>query len=363
MTAGPATTVVIGAGQAGLAVGYHLSRRHRGFVILDAGVELGASWRQRWDSLRLFTPAGFTHLPGMTFPAARAELPTKDAMADYLAAYARRFALPVELGVRVEAVRRDGVDLLVTAVDGRCWRARDVVVATGGHSRSFVPDFADQLDSGIVQLHSCHYRRPGQIPPGPVLVVGAGNSGAEIAVDLAVEGGAGRSVRLAGRDVGHLPVLGSWMYPLLRLLGRPGAALSRWRLRGGAEPLGRIRPVDLAAAGIRRLPRVVGVRGGSPLLADRRTVQVSAVVWCTGFRPDYRFLDLPVCDAAGRLVHRRGVVTGEPGLYAVGLPHQSSITSHLVGGVGTDAAYVVDQLSRRPTAAARGDRIAQRSAR
>lgn len=349
MTTAPATevdTVAIGGGQAGLAVGYHLLRRRRGeFVILDAGTEAGASWRQRWDSLRLFTPAGFTHLPGLAFPAAAASLPTKDAMADYLADYAHRFALPVEHRVRVEAVQRDGSNLLVTAAYGRRWRARHVVIATGAHAAPRVPGFAKGLDPATVQVHSLDYRRPAQLPPGPVLVIGAGNSGAEIAVDLAAD----RPVWLAGRDVGHVPPLGGWTYPLLRLLGASGAALAQRRLGKGAEPLGRIIPGDLAAAGIRRLPRVVGTRDGSPLLAGGRTVEVSAVVWCTGLRPDHRFIHLPAVSPAGRLGHRRGVVTGEPGLYVVGLPYQSSITSHLVGGVGTDAGYVVDQLSRRGT--------------
>ncbi|MEU4376992.1 flavin-containing monooxygenase [Pseudonocardia alni] len=342
-------TVVIGGGQAGLATGYHLQRRGGDAVILDAADQVGASWRRRWDSLRMFTPAGFSHLPGMGFPARAGESPTKDAMADYLRAYARRFALPVELGTRVQAVRRDGAELLVTAADGRRWRARNVVVATSAHSRPCIPDVAAVLDRGVTQLHSGDYRRPEQLPAGPVLVVGAGNSGAEIALDLVVPaaGGTERRVYLAGRDVGHVPPLGSWTYPLMQMLGRPGAALSQRGLRGGAEPLGRIRPGDLAAAGVQRLPRVIGGRDGLPVTADGATVDVAAVVWCTGFRPDHRFLPLPVLDAGGRhVVHRRGI-TGEPGLYVVGMPYQSSITSHLVGGVGKDAAYVVDHLARR----------------
>lgn len=342
-------TVVIGGGQAGLATGYHLRRRGHGVVILDAGQEVGESWRHRWDSLRLFTPAGFSHLPGMDFPAPRDESPTKDAMADYLLAYAQRFDLSVNLSTRVAAVRRDGHDLLVTATDRRRWRARNVVVATSAHSRPHVPELATGLDRDLVQLHSHDYRRPDQLPTGSVLVIGAGNSGAEIALELAGSGaqGAERVVYLAGRDVGHIPPLGTWTYPLMQLLGRPGAALSQRGLRGGAEPLGRIRPGDLRAAGVRRLPRVTGARGGVPLTDDGATVRVNAVVWCTGLRPDHTFLKLPVHQPDGRLAHRRGV-TEEPGLYVVGMPHQSSITSHLVGGVGKDADYVANHVTRRP---------------
>lgn len=326
-------TIVVGGGQAGLAVGYELTRRGRGCVILDAGDAVGDAWRRRWDSLRLFTPAGFSHLPGMAFPAPPHSSPTKEAMADYLAAYAERFVLPLELRTTVTAVRQEGDALVVTAADGRTWSARDVVVATGAHRRPAVP--APELEVPVVT--SVDYRRPDQLPDGPVLVVGAGNSGAEIAVDVAASG---RPVTLAGRDVGHIPRLGGWTYPLMRALGRPGAELSRRGLRGGAEPLGRIRPGELEAAGIRRVARVVGAGVLPPVDA------VASVVWCTGLRPDHDFLDLPVFDSHGRPAHRRGV-TAVPGLYVVGLPNQSSVTSHLVGGVGADAAYVVRHLARR----------------
>jgi putative flavoprotein involved in K+ transport len=338
--------VVVGGGQAGLAAGYWMQRRDRSFVVLDRETEVGATWRRRWDSLRLFTPAGFSHLPGLRFPGPADAAPTKDEMADYLIAYARHFALPIESATTVESVDNDGTHLLVTATDGRRWRARDVVLATGAHTRPCLPQFAGELDPAVVQLHSRDYRRPAQLPAGPALVVGAGNSGAEIAADLAA---GGREVRLSGRDVGHIPRLGRWTYPLMRLLGRPGAALARRGLRRGAEPLGRIRAGELETAGVRRVPRTVGARDGLPLLDDGSTFPVSAVVWCTGLRPDHRCVRVPVLDEEGRLVHRRGI-TAWPGLYAVGLPHQSSITSHLVGGVGTDARHVVRHLARRPFA-------------
>lgn len=335
--------VVVGGGQAGLAVGHYLQRHGRSFVVLDRETEVGAVWRRRWDSLRLFTPAGFSHLPGLPLPGPPDAAPAKDAMADHLAVYARHFALPVELGTTVISVDRDGDRLRVVALDGRGWRARDVVLATGAHGRPNVPAFATELDPAITQLHSLDYRRPAQLPDGAVLVVGAGNSGAEIAADLASDG---RDVHLSGRDVGHIPRLGTWTYPLMRMLGRPGAALSLRGLGGGAEPLGRIRAGELEAAGIRRAPRTAGVRDGLPLLDDGSTLPVTAVVWCTGLRPDHGIVALPVRDGDGRLVQRRGI-TAVPGLYAVGLPFQSSITSHLVGGVGTDARHVVKHLVRR----------------
>lgn len=339
-------TVVVGAGQAGLATAYHLGRRGQDFVVLEASDRVGTSWRQRWDSLRLFTPAGFDRLPGRAFPGPPDSYPGKEAVADYLEAYAEHFELPVQLGTPVTAVRRGDGHFAVTAGD-RTWRARNVVLAPGAHGSPHVPAPARDLDPGIVQLHSRDYRRPGDLPDGPVLVVGAGNSGAEIALDVARDPAARRPVHLAGRDVGVTPPLGRHTFSLLQRLGRPGAYLAQRALRGGADPLGRVRPRDFAAAGVERLPRVTGVRGGLPLLEDGRTVEPATVVWCTGLRPDYRWLHLDVLEDDGRLRHRGGVVAGQPGLYAVGLPYQRSITSHLLGGVGADARFVVDHIVAR----------------
>lgn len=338
-------TVVVGGGQAGLAVGYHLARRAHDFVILEAGDEPGVAWRNRWDSLRLFTPAGFSHLPGMRFPGPGAALPSKDEMADYLSAYAVRFGLPVELGVRVDAVRRVDDEFLISAA-GRRWRARNVVAATGPYAVARVPEFAPALDPTVTQLTAQSYRRPEQLPDGPALVVGAGNSGAEIALDLAPT----RPVWLSGPDVLQVPRLGVAAYRLMRLLGRFGAKRAEARLGGAGSPLGGVRVRDLTEAGIRRVPRTVGARDGLPLLADQRTLDVVAVVWCAGSRPDYRWLDLPPADSTARPPQRDGIAESEPGLYFVGLPFQSTITSHLVGGVGHDARRVVDHLTRRPAA-------------
>ncbi|WP_161958543.1 flavin-containing monooxygenase [Ornithinimicrobium cavernae] len=342
-------TIVVGGGQAGLAAAYHLTRRGREFVVLDAGERAGESWRRRWDSLQLFTPAGFSHLPGWAFPARRDAFATKDEMADYLAGYARHHSLPVEHGVRVTGVERLGADYLVTTA-GRTWRARNVIAATGAHTTPRVPASAAELDEGTLQLSSVDYRRPSQVPPGPVLVVGAGNSGAEIALDLArARGTAGPDVSLSGRDVGHIPGLGraSSAFRLMQLLGGWGAQLVSRRLGGSADPLGRVRPADFREACVARLPRVVGVRDGRPLLADGTTCEVSTVIWCTGLRPDFGWVRLPVLDAAGVVRQEQGL-TEEPGFFVLGQPYQRSIASHLVGGVGRDAAHVVDRLLRRP---------------
>jgi putative flavoprotein involved in K+ transport len=176
-------TIVVGAGQAGLAVGYHLARRGLPFVILDAHPRIGDAWRTRWDSLRLFTPAGYDGLPGMRFPAPRTHYPTKDEMADYLEAYASRFELPVRTGVRVDALARRDDRFLVAAGDLR-FDADNVVVAMSSDLTPWTPPFASQLDARVVQLHSYDYRNPSQLQDGDVLIVGAGNSGADIAIEI-----------------------------------------------------------------------------------------------------------------------------------------------------------------------------------
>ncbi|HET6569762.1 MAG TPA: NAD(P)/FAD-dependent oxidoreductase, partial [Rhodothermales bacterium] len=193
-------TIVIGAGQAGLAAGYYLARRGHDFLILEHNVRLGENWRKRWDSLRLFTPAIYSSLPGMPFPSAPYHLPGKDEVAAYLEAYAARFGLPVRLNTMVNAVRHEG-DRFGVYTDGGLLTARNVIVATGAFQTPALPSFAADIDPTITQVHSSGYRNPEQLPPGPVLVVGAGNSGAQIALELA----ASREVWLAGPDVGHLP--------------------------------------------------------------------------------------------------------------------------------------------------------------
>jgi putative flavoprotein involved in K+ transport len=339
-------TVVVGGGQAGLAMGYFLRRQHRDFVILDAATRVGHTWRSRWDSLRLFTPAFHSGLPGMPFPAPGHSFPTKDQTADYLEAYADRFQLPIRLGRRVQSLSRYDGGYLVGVGDQR-YTAEHVVVATGPYHHPHVPGFAAGLDPSIVQLHSSGYRNPGQLPDGDVLVVGAGNSGAEIAVELA----ATRRTYLAGPDVGHAPIwlihnwFSLWLADhLLTTDTSLGRRMRDTRHRRG-DPLVRLKPADIVAAGVHRVPRVDGVVDGTPRLADGRTLEVAVVVWATGYRPDFGWIDLPIFDAAGNPTHHRGVVAAAPGLYFLGLPFQYTSTSDHVGGVGRDARHIAQHLA------------------
>lgn len=349
-------TLVIGAGQAGLAVGYHLARLGRDFVILDGGSRVGESWRKRWDSLRLFTPAAYSSLPGLPFPAEPCYLPTKDDVADYLEAYARRFALPIRFGMPVRRVRKDETAFLVFT-DDQLFTARNVVVATGAFATPRLPAFAAGLDPAITQLHSNTYRNPDQLPPGPVLVVGAGNSGAQIALELA----ASREVWLAGPDVGNLPrrILGKDLY---WWIWRPvlDVPVDTWRGRrlkanrfAGADPLIGIDLKKMAPPRLHRVGRVVGVSDGKPLLDDGAVPDVASVVWCTGFRPDFQWIEPDVTGEDGYPRYERGVVTEVPGLYFVGLRFQYRMNSSLLGGVGADAAYVAAHIARKPAQAAR----------
>jgi putative flavoprotein involved in K+ transport len=351
-------TVVIGGGQAGLSMGYHLARKGVQFTILEANQRIGDTWRQRWDSLRLFTPARFDGLNGMPFPGDANAFPTKDEMADYLEAYAARFTLPVRTGVRVDRVSKaeDG-SLLVTAGHRRI-QARNVVVAMADFQRPRVPAFGSELDRGIVQFHSSAYRNPDQLRPGGVLIVGVGNSGAEVAREVVR---AGHETYISGKVSGELPFRISGLaarlvlarllfrvvfFRLLRLdtpLGRKAHA----RVAGKATPLIRVKSRDLEAEGVTRVPRTAGVRDGLPLLEDGRTLGVTNVIWSTGFEPGFSWIDLPVFDGEGRPVHTRGVCTAEPGLGFVGLHFLYAMSSSMIHGVGRDAEYLAAHIARR----------------
>jgi putative flavoprotein involved in K+ transport len=354
-------TVVVGAGQAGLAVAYHLKRRGRPFVVLEANARVGDNWRSRWDSLRLFTPARFDSIDGMPFPARGHSFPTKDEMADYLEGYVARFDLPVRTGQRVDALTRDG-DRFVLDVGGRRLEADNVVVAMATFQKPRVPPCAAELDPAIVQLHSSEYRNPAQLPDGPVLVVGTGNSGAEIAKELAPS----RTVWLSGREVGQIPfrIEGRAARLLLPFLFRvvfhrlltvrtPLGRKARGKFLGQGMPRIRVKAADLAALGVEWVPRVAGVRDGRPLLDDGRVLEAASVVWCTGFHPGFSWIRLPALDARGEPMHESGVVPTQPGLYFVGLLFLHSASSTMIHGVSRDAERIADAIARRSSTVAR----------
>jgi putative flavoprotein involved in K+ transport len=353
-------TVIIGGGQAGLAVGYCLQRRGRTFMILDANERIGDSWRKRWPTLRLYSPARLDGLPGMAFPAPPSSFPAGLEMADYLEAYAARFELPVQSGVAVDGLeRQNGSGFVVTAGDTRL-DADNVVVATGvfQHERPVIPEYAAELDPRITQLHSADFRGQEQLQPGSVLVVGAAHSGGDIAHELAL---AGYRVVLSGRDTGQLSVplesrRAQIVFPLLgfawtRVLtvSTPLGRRLKAEVRTHGGPLLRVKRADLEAAGVERVyERTVGVEHGRPVLADGRVLDVENVVWCTGFRNDYGWIRFPLpLEPDGYPEQRRGVVASVPGLYFVGLPFLHSFASMLILGAGRDGKRVAKHIAAR----------------
>jgi putative flavoprotein involved in K+ transport len=350
-------TVVIGGGQAGLATGYHLAARGRSFVILDGSERVGDSWRKRWDSLRLYSPASYDALPGMRFPARRAAFPSTHEMADYLEAYATRFELPVRSGKTVDTLTNDG-ERFVVRTGERTFEADTVVVATGVMQKPVVPGFARELDPRIRQLHSSDYRNLSQLQEGTVLVVGASHSGA----DIAYEAASAHETILSGRDTGQSPASvetrrGRVGFRTLFFVGShiltadtPFGRKMRPHIREGGGPLLRYRRADLLDAGVERvLARTVGVDDGRPVLDDGRILDVRNVIWCTGFRPDYSWIQLPLeFGDDGYPVQYRGAADSVPGLYFVGMLFLHSFASMLIGGAGRDAERVVKHLVAQP---------------
>jgi putative flavoprotein involved in K+ transport len=352
-------TVIVGGGQAGLATGYHLKKRGRSFVILDASERVGDPWRKRWDSLRLYSPASYDGLPGLRFPAKRTSYPTTHEMADYLEAYAAHFELPVRSATAVDTLAQS--DRYVLTAGDQTFEADNVVVATGVMQKPYVPSFAPRLDPRITQIHSSDYRNLSQLQEGAVLVVGASHSGS----DIAYEAAASHRTTLSGVDTGQIPArvdtrrgrmgfralffAGSHLLTMDTPMGRK----MRHHIRHGGAPLLRYRRKELLAAGVERtLARTVGVENGRPVLDDGRILDVQNVVWCTGFRPDFSWIDVPFdMGDDGYPVQYRGVVDSAPGLYFVGLLFLHSFTSMLIGGTGRDAERVATHIESQPAGA------------
>ena len=348
--------VVIGGGQAGLSMGYYLAQADLPFVILDASEHIGDSWRKRWDSLRLFTPARYDTLPGLPFPVPRHSFPTKDEMGDYLEKYALYFKLPVRSGIKVDELSRQGDFYKIKAGDFQ-FEANQVVVAMSNYQYPKVPAFAKHLDPGIMQIHSHEYKNLSQLQKGPVLVVGAGNSGAEIALEAAKS----HNVWLAGRDTGHIPfdiesnlgkkflitlVIRFLFYRILTTSNFLGRKAKKKIITIGG-PLIRHKPKDFVRAGITRTERVIGVKNGKPVIENEKLPDIKNVIWCTGYYPRFSWIDLPVFRENNEPIQNRGVVENEPGLYFLGLHFLYALSSAMIHGVVRDARYIAKVIERR----------------
>lgn len=357
MTTQHIETLVIGAGQAGLSTGYHLQQLDRPFLVVDANERLGDQWRRQWDTLRLYSPARYDGLPGMPFPGSPWDYPGKDEVAAFVEEYAVHFDLPVRLRTRVESLERRPEGGFTADLGADTITCDNVVVATGTFGRTpYVPDFAAELDPSIRQLHASEYRRPSQLAPGPVLVVGASHSGTDIAYEVALT----HPTMLCGRDCGEIPFrLGTrkarMAFPVLVFIGKhvltrrtPLGRKAMEEIRHHGGPMLRVKRADLVERGVQRnLGRVVGTRDGRPLLEDGTVADVATVVWATGFRQAFDWIHLPVLGEDGWPVEYRGEVAEVPGLFFAGLGFQYSFTSMLVGGAGRDAGYVARRIARR----------------
>ena len=344
--------IVVGGGQAGLTIGYFLAQQGRDFTILEAAAEPAVAWRERWDSLKLFTSARYDALPGFAFPGDPDRYPGRDEVVEYLTDYARHFNLPLQMDSPVRAIRRVGGNFLVE-LDDRSYEAEQVVVATGPFQVPFVPAIAERLDPGVVQLHSTEYRSPEAIPPGPVLVVGGGNTGFQIAEELS----GSREVHLSiGSRQTPLPqrILGRdlfWYLDATGLIRKTTSSRIGRRMQGRDTLIGSTPRRIRRRHGVRLHGRAIEAAGTSVGFSDGAKLEGGAVIWATGFRVDHSWIDLPVFDDAERLVHRRGV-TDSPGLYFLGLTWQHTRGSALLGWVKDDAEYIAQQISTfRPTQA------------
>ena len=346
--------VVVGGGQAGLAIGYFLAQRGRNFRILEAAPKPAAAWRERWDSLKLFTPARYNALPALDFPGDPDRYPRRDDVVAYLSDYARHFNLPVELNSAVRSIRRTNGGYLLELDDDRSYEARQVVLATGPFQVPFVPAITEGFGRDVTQLHSTAYRSPDAVPTGRVLVVGGGNTGFQIAQELSRS----REVHLSiGSRQLPLPqrILGHDLFWYLEATGliRKTAASRIGRRMAGRDTLIGSTPRALRRRhGVQLHGRAVDAAGSTVSFDDGTTLDVATVIWATGFGIDHSWIHAPVFDESGRLVHRRGV-TASPGLYFLGLSWQHTRGSALLGWVKDDAEHIANQIEAFDKAPAR----------
>src|SRR5918995_2843233 len=336
---------VVGGGQAGLAMGYYLRQQGRRFVIFERGDSIAPAWRERWDSLKLFTPRGYSALPGVPFPGDPDGYPTRDEVISYIERYADTFEQSIELSSDVRRLsEEDG--RFVLNIDGRTITADQVVVATGPFQTPYVPNLAEKLDSNVWQAHSTGYRRPSDLPEGTVLVVGGGNTGFQIAKELSATHKVVLSVgskqkplpqRIAGRDL-------FWWLTKTRLLSTTVESRLGSKLRSRDTLIGSS-PHELKRRyGVELKPRALEAADRTVRFEDGSELEVDAVIWATGYRPDFSWIDLPILDEHGRLRHRRGV-TDAPSLYFLGLTWQWTRGSALIGWVKDDAQFLAERIA------------------
>ncbi|SEG72120.1 NAD(P)/FAD-dependent oxidoreductase [Paenibacillus sp. UNC499MF] len=340
--------IIIGGGQAGLAMGYFLKRKGIPFLILDAHKRTGDSWRSRYDSLTLFTPRMYSSLPGMKFPGVPDGLPAKDETADYLEAYAKAFDLPIRHQTKVHSLTKHEHGFKIETGQ-ETFIARQVVVATGPFHEPVIPDFAKKLPEEVMQIHSSGYKNVSQLADGPVLVVGGGNSGAQIAVELSGH----RQVTIsASRPMSFKPmrIFGKnifWYFETFGLLkAGKESPLGSWLKKQPEQVYGTELKALLKKGVVSLRQRAVDADSGEILFEDAARMKAANIIWATGFRSDYPWIGIPeAADANGKPIHVKGVSKAK-GLYYVGLPWQTCRGSALLGWMARDAEYLAEIIEQ-----------------
>lgn len=342
--------IVIGGGQSGLAISYFLKRMNYQFIILDENEHIGDSWRKRWDSLHLFTPAQYDGLPGTKFPMQKNGFPGKDQVAEYFAEYVRKFELPFHTKVKVKKISLNNGTFLLDTSNG-AYHAEKLVVASGTHPVPKIPAFAIELSAESSQIHSSEYKNPDGIAEGEVLVVGAGTSGVEIALEVSKY----RKTYISGNPTFHIPdrvfkYVGNfywWFVRNILTVKTPIGRKVKKKVLHGGGPLINISIEDLDKDGVIRLARMKGAENGLPVMEDGTVVNAKTIIWCTGFKPDFSWIDIDILNETGWPDTERGVSKKQKGLFFIGMPFQFGLASGLLGGVGRDAKYVAKKLAHQ----------------
>ncbi len=346
-------TIIIGSGQAGLSAAYYLKKADQNFVVLTKDNRVGDNWRKRWDSLKLFTPAFYNNLPGMSFLSEDPDyLPDKNETGDFLETYSKEFKLPIKFNNEVIEIVRDG-NLFSIKTKTEIYHTKNVIVAAGAFQTPFIPEFSKDISESVFQIHSSFYKNPNQLKEGNVLVVGAGSSGLQISTEIKNESEIKRIVWLSGPDTGTFPrkLFGIDIYhflaptifkiPTKTFLGKIVKAVS---YRHGDLAL---RPTykKMIKSGVKRIGRTIGVKNGFPITEKSIPLEIENIIWCTGFKNNFNWIKLNIFNENGFPIHTRGIINKEPGIYFLGLHFQHTISSSLLGGVKKDAEFIINFIT------------------
>jgi putative flavoprotein involved in K+ transport len=338
--------IIIGGGQAGLSIGYFLKNCNLSFIILEKTSEIGEVWRNRYDSLKLFTPRYFSSLPGLNLSGNPNNYPTKDEIADYLSKYAATFSLPIQTDTTVEGLYKLKEGFKVITNRGEL-TTNIVVVATGPFQKPFLPEISNSLSDKVLQIHSSKYKNPLQLNNGSVLVVGGGNSGAQIAVELSKERevflSIGHQMKFLPQDIGKKSIF--WYFNKLGIYSASYKTMVGKFIKNQPDPIFGMELKKLINSGkIKLKTRTVSVENDTIEFDDNSSLRTNNIVWSTGFKMDYSWIKITeALNEKGMPLHQRGV-TQIAGLYFLGIPWQFSRGSALIQGVGTDANHLINQI-------------------